>query len=159
MKAFVDFKTYNESNPFGAYDAQFYPSTHHHIGSDFKVPIGTPITAPKDGQMLKVMWSNAKGNVGIFLFSHEGIEWGLELCHLKEFPKLGQYKEGAVMAYSGNTGTATTAPHLHVVLHRDALVTKNYADLINETAFFKLRDQGRIVDPYAWFKGRITQTT
>lgn len=154
MKPFVNFNTYNASNPFGAIDPVFYPATHHHIGSDFKVPVGTPITAPEDGEMLKAVFNSARGNTGIFVFKH-GNEWGLEFCHLRELPKLGVYKRGDTIAYSGNTGAATTAPHLHVTLHRDALVTKDYSELTSEAAYFRLRDSGQLLDPYKWFQEHL----
>lgn len=150
MHPFVDFATYNVNNPFGAYDATLYPATHHHIGSDFKVPQGTPIYAPEDGEMFKAVFNEARGNTGIYIF-HHGTDWGLELCHLREFPPLGMFKKGDLIAHSGNTGTATTAPHLHAVMHLNAFVTKNYFDLVSEAAFFQLRDQGRLVDTHAWF--------
>lgn len=151
MKQFVDFGTYNTLNPFGAVDPVYYPATHHHIGSDFKVPIGTPIKAPCDGEILKVVFNYARGNTAIFVLVQDGVEWGLELCHLRELPKEGDFKEGEIIAYSGNTGSATTAPHLHVVMHRDVRVTKNYSELTSEAAYFRLVKEGKLVDPYAWF--------
>lgn len=151
MKWFVPPETYNSKNPFGQYDGTYYPATKHHIGSDFKVPVGTSIIAPADGVMFKAAFNNARGNTGIYIFSHEGTDWGLELCHLKSLPPLKSRKQGEVIAISGNTGTATTAPHLHVVMHRDAMVTKNYSELTNEAAFVKLWREGRLVDPYLWF--------
>jgi murein DD-endopeptidase MepM/ murein hydrolase activator NlpD len=150
MKPFVNFATYNSANPFGMYDEVYYPATHRHIGSDFTVPVGTPITAPEDGEMFKTVFNAARGNTGVYIFKH-GPEWGLELCHLRELPKLGKFKRGDVIAYSGNSGSATTAPHLHVVMHRDATVTKNYTELTSEAAFVRLKDTGRLVDPYSWF--------
>jgi murein DD-endopeptidase MepM/ murein hydrolase activator NlpD len=154
MKPFVDFSTYNGSNPFGAVDPKFYPATKHHIGSDFKVPIGTPIVAPEDGEMFKAIFNSARGNTGIYVFRH-GAEWGVEFCHLRELPPLKTYKRGEVIAYSGNTGSATTAPHLHVTLHKDAMVSKNYAELTSEGNYLRLCKEGRIVDPYAWFKAHL----
>lgn len=151
MKFPVDPTTYNASNPMGQTDPTFYPAAHHHIGSDFRVPIGTPIVAPCDGELLKAVFNAARGNTGIFDFTKDGIEWGLELCHLRELPKLGKFKEGEVIAYSGNTGSATTGAHLHMVLHRGCLVTKNYQDLINEEAYVRLWREGRITDPYLYF--------
>lgn len=155
MYPFVDFITYNATNPFGARDSVYYPVTKHHIGSDFKVPTGTNIRAPEDGEMLKAVFNAARGNTGIYLFNHGGVEWGLELCHLRELPALGKRKRGEVIAVSGNTGSATTAPHLHCVMHRDCAVTKNYTELVSEAAFFKLRDEGRLVDPFKWFSAHL----
>lgn len=150
MKPFVDFKTYNTTNPFGAVDPVFYPATHHHIGSDFKVPVGTPILAPEDGEVLKVLFNAARGNTAVYEFHHGG-DWGIEFCHLKELPPLGKFKRGDVIAYSGNTGSATTAPHLHVTMHKDCLVTKHYIMLTSEQAYKDLVASGGIVDPYNWF--------
>lgn len=159
MKYFVDKNTwvnnYNKSNPFGARDEHFYPKTTRHIGSDIIMPIGTKICAPCDGEIYSSTFSSVKGNVGIFIFEHKGTTWGLELCHLNELPIVGKYKEGEIIAISGNTGSATTGPHLHFVLHRDALVTKNYNNLINEQAFIDMVNDGRLVDPYKWFTDEI----
>lgn len=154
MKPFCDFSTYNSKNPFGAVDPVYYPATHHHIGSDFVVPVGTPIYAPEDGEMFKAVFNQARGNTGIYVFTHGG-EWGLELCHLKELPKLGKFKRGELIAYSGNTGGASTGAHLHVVMHKDAMVTKNYSELISEKAYFSLVAQCRLVDPYKWFQAHL----
>ncbi len=77
--------------------------------------------------------------------------WGVELCHLLVLPNLGLRRRGEVIALSGNTGSATTGAHLHVVMHKDATVTKNNAELVNEAAFVRLWREGRLVDPYLWF--------
>lgn len=151
MRYPVDPNTYNPSNPFGQTDPTYYPATHHHIGSDFKVPIGTPIVAPCDGSVLKVVFNAARGNTAIFDFTVKGQEWGMELCHLRELPPVGYFKEGQVIAYSGNTGSASTGAHVHVVLHKDCLVTKNYQDLISEEAFVQMWREGRLTDPYLYF--------
>lgn len=144
-------ETYNASNPFGQYDRAFYPATGHHIGSDFKVPIGTKLYAPCDGEVLKTVYNSARGNTAIFDFFHKGQEWGLELCHLKELPHLGKFKEGEVIALSGNTGKASTGAHLHVVMHKDCVVTKHYQELVSEEAFVRMWREGRLTDPYLWF--------
>lgn len=147
----VDASKYVSNNPFGQYDPQYYPKTKHHVGSDFAVPVGTTIKAPCEGEVLKVTYNAARGNTAIFDFFHAGREWGLELCHLRELPPLGKFKEGAVIAQSGNTGSATTGAHLHMVLHKDCMVTKNYSELTSEEAFVRLWREGRLVDPYLYF--------
>lgn len=143
---------YNKDWSFGYYPAfEYYPSTGTHIGTDFVVPIDTPIFAPVDGEMFKSEYNKYKGNVGIYIFKHNNIEWGLELCHLKELPIIGKYKEGDIIAYSGNTGGTTTGAHLHAVLHLDAMVSKNYQLLRSREVFLKLEGEGKIVDCFRWF--------
>lgn len=145
-------KVHNKEWLFGAFPAwNYYPSTGTHIGTDFKVTVGTSIFAPCDGEMFKTEHNQYKGDVGIFIFKHNGIEWGLELCHLREQPRKGKCKEGEIIAYSGNTGSATTGAHLHAVLHRHATVTKNYSELRSREDFLRLQKEGAIVDCFEWF--------
>ncbi len=150
-------KMYNKTNPFGFFpDWGNYKATGTHIGTDFAVVVGTPVFAPTDGDMYKTEVNQYKGNVGIYIFDHKGVTWGLELCHLKELPKLGKYKEGDIIAYSGNTGGKTTGPHLHSVLHRDAKVTKHYQELQSREAFLRLLKEGAIVDCLEWFRANVS---
>ena len=149
-------KTHNKEWLFGAFPAwEYYPSTGTHIGTDFKVVVGTSIFAPSDGEMFRIEYNQYKGNTGIFIFKHNGIEWGLELCHLKEQPKKGEYREGEIIAYSGNTGSATTGAHLHAVLHRNATVTKHYLELRSRADFLRLHSEGAVVDCFGWFCDNI----
>ena len=107
--------------------------------------------------MFKTEYNRYKGNVGIFIFEHGGVEWGLELCHLKELPTKGKYSEGNLIAYSGNTGGATTGAHLHAVLHRNATVTKHYKELKSREDFLRLHGAGAIVDCWEWFRANISK--
>lgn len=159
MRFFLkDFEqTYNKNNPFGAFpDWTYYPKTGTHIGTDFAVAVGTPVFAPAIGEMFKTEVHQYKGNVGIYIFEHEGVVWGLELCHLKELPQLGNYHEGDIIAYSGNTGAATTGAHLHAVLHRGAHVRKNYRALQSREAFLRLQKEGALVDCWEWFRANTS---
>ncbi len=150
---------YNSGNPFGFFpDWKHYPKTGTHIGTDFVVIVGAPVSAPADGEMFKNEVSPSKGNIGIYIFENKGITWGLELCHLKELPKVGQYKENDIIAYSGNTGSATTGAHLHTVLHRDAKVTKHYQELQSRDDFLRLQKDGTIVDCWAWFLANVSKS-
>ena len=160
MRYFVENfeRVYNRENPFGFFpDWKDYKKTGTHIGTDFKVAIGTPIFAPVAGEMLKTEINEYKGNVGIYVFDYKGTTWGLELCHLKELPQTGVYEEGDIIAYSGNTGSATTGPHVHAVLHRDAQVTKHYQLLQSREAFLQLQEEGAIVDCLEWFCTNIEE--
>ena len=108
--------------------------------------------------MFKSEYNQYKGNVGVFIFEHQGTVWGLELCHLKELPKMGKYKEGDIIAYSGNTGGSTTGAHLHTVLHHNAHVTKHYELLKSREAFLQLEKEGAIVDCFEWFNTKLQET-
>src|SRR3989338_1515357 len=153
-------EVYNKDWPFGYFPAwQYYELTGTHIGTDFKVPIGTSVFAPVDGEMFKTEFNRYKGNVGIFIFKHRSIEWGLELCHLREQPQKGLYKEGDVIAYSGMTGEKVKGAHLHAVLHRDAAVSKHYQLLRTREAFLKLEKEGAIVDCFQWFRTALQERT
>lgn len=147
---------YNTANPFMAKNVQFYPKGHYHIGCDLKVPSGTLIYAPTDGEIYKVESNPAKGNTCVFIFTDEkGVTWGLELCHLTASYPIGKYKKGDTIAVSGNTGTATTAPHLHFVMHWGALVRKNYQDITGPSAVLDLVKRGKIINGFEYFKARI----
>lgn len=160
MRYFLDNfeKAHNGDWPFGQFPAWgWYASTGTHIGTDFKVPVGTPILAPVDGEMFKTEFNRYKGNVGIFVFKHKDVEWGLELCHLREQPQKGPYIEGDVIAYSGMTGEKVDGAHLHAVLHRDAAVSKHYQLLKSRDAFLKLEKEGAVVDCFQWFCGALQE--
>lgn len=151
-------EVYHKKWPFGQFPAwNHYPKTGTHVGTDFVVPVGTPVFAPTDGEMFKAEFNKQKGNVGVFIFKHKGTEWGLELCHLKELPTKAIHKEGDTIALSGNTGAATTGAHLHAVLHKDALVTKHYRDLTSREAFLRLEREGAVVDCFAWFRAAVRE--
>ena len=154
-------ETYDsKENPFGSFpDYENYERTGTHIGADFRVVVGTPIFAPATGEMFKTKDDGHKGKVGIYIFEHKGITWGLELCHLNELPKKGKYEEGKIIAYSGNSGAKTTGPHVHAVLHLNAWVTKNYGELYVERreGFLRLEKEGRIVNCYEWFCANVNE--
>lgn len=153
-------KVYNKDWPFGYFPAyNFYASTGTHIGTDFKVPVGTPVYAPVDGEMFKTEFNRYKGNVGIFIFKHKDIEWGLELCHLREQPEKRLYKEGEIISYSGMTGEKVAGAHLHAVLHRDAAVSKHYQQLTSREEFLRLEKAGAIVDCFQWFCASLQDAT
>lgn len=158
MIPFVSFNTYNPNYPFGSLDAVLNPLTHHHLGSDFIMRTGRPIIAPRDGQVIQTRFDAARGFTAVFDFIYDG-EWGLELCHLLKLATLGNFQRGDVIAYSGNSGSATTGPHLHVVMHKNAEVTKDYAQLTSPAAYERLIAQGQIVNPYEWFKKRLSTFT
>lgn len=103
-----------------------YPRTGRHIGTDYAIPVGTPIHAPALGKVTTAGMGKATGNFCHFEYSFQGEIYEERWCHLREVPRLGAYARGTIVAHSGNTGMST-GPHLHrEVWRRDVRV-----DLIN----------------------------
>ena len=85
-----------------------------HLGLDFRVPAGTPVTAMNDGTVLLARPLYYEGN---FVVLDHGQGLLTLYLHLSEFKvKEGDVvKRGDVLGLSGGTGRAT-GPHLHVAV-------------------------------------------
>ncbi|WMY95992.1 MAG: murein DD-endopeptidase MepM [Arsenophonus sp.] len=85
-----------------------------HQGVDFSMPIGTPILAVSDGEIIVAKYAGAAGN---FIAIRHGHQYVTRYMHLgKLLVKPGQkIKKGECIGLSGNTGR-TTGPHLHYEL-------------------------------------------
>lgn len=84
-----------------------------HAGTDFVVPIGTPVKAAQSG---KVIFAGNKGGYGkLLVIQHDAVH-STVYGHLNDFAKdikVGSMvQRGQVVAKSGNTGMST-GPHLH----------------------------------------------
>jgi len=90
-------------------------SSGYHTGVDFACPIGTPVSAAKDGTVLEVggntSWGAAYGNA-IIIDHGNGVR--ALYAHLSGIGvKKGQkVTEGQLIAKSGNSGNSS-GPHLH----------------------------------------------
>ena len=85
-----------------------------HLGLDFRVPSGTPVTAMNDGTVILARPLYFEGN---FVVIDHGQGLLTLYLHLSEFKvKEGeQVKRGQEIGLSGGTGRAT-GPHLHVAV-------------------------------------------
>jgi murein DD-endopeptidase MepM/ murein hydrolase activator NlpD len=106
--------------------SHFNPSRVHpvtgevrpHKGVDFAAPVGTPIYAPADGNILKAGLDSAGLNNGfgrMLIISHGNnlYTWYGHLDAWGEGMSTGtDVKKGDLVAYSGNTGISS-GPHLH----------------------------------------------
>ncbi|WP_075182008.1 murein DD-endopeptidase MepM [Pantoea sp. 1.19] len=82
-----------------------------HKGVDFALPLGTPVLAVGDGEVVIAKRSGAAGN---YVAIRHGRQYMTRYMHLKKLlVKPGQkVKRGDRIALSGNTGRST-GPHLH----------------------------------------------
>ncbi|MBU2634248.1 MAG: M23 family metallopeptidase [Nanoarchaeota archaeon] len=113
----------------------FYSS--HHLGVDYIVSEGTPIYAPVDCQIIKSGNFSQGGNTIHVTFND--LEHGkliIRYMHLsKLFPK-GDYNEGCILGYTGNTGKYTKGPHLHLDLSKEKVVIKDFKNFIDPDKYF-----------------------
>lgn len=107
-------------SPYNRYISQgygvenpIYKITGRHIGIDYSCPVGTPIYAPADGEVIVSGNSGELGNFCYFRYIWEGKTRVERNLHLKAVPNLGKRKRGWIIGFSGNTGMST-GPHYHV---------------------------------------------
>lgn len=107
----VDPSTYDAADPFWSSPG----AIRHHLGSDWKVPIMTTVRAVTNGVVVYRGSTTVLGNV-IAVLGDDGVYSAF--CHLSGFiATVGQRVAlGDPVAYSGNTGTASLGPHLHVAM-------------------------------------------
>lgn len=108
-------KQYKVSSPFNP--RRLHPITGRiapHKGVDFSMPIGSPVLAVGDGEVVVAKFSGAAGN---YVAIRHGRQYSTRYMHLnKILVKQGQkIKRGDRIALSGNTG-GSTGPHLHYEL-------------------------------------------
>lgn len=100
-----------------------------HSGVDFAMPEGTPIPAVAQGTIVLQQYSRILGNVTVLrvlAYDPKGDRKEKELfyvgyCHLKE-PGLPVgtkiWKAEQTIGLVGNTGSATTGPHVHITVSK-----------------------------------------
>lgn len=88
------------SQVYGVSDSVTYPLTGHHIGTDFAVPLDTPIVMPADGEVTRNGMSPSLG-----LWCEVKIDtWYMVCLHLGGCVKPGMYRRGDTIAHVGSTG-------------------------------------------------------
>ena len=131
-KDYAYFLPFKESNSFLIYQGYNGEFSHQNeYALDFLMPIGTPITAVRDGIVVKVIEKNNKNcgqkscekyNNLIKIYHSDGTF--AEYAHIKKNGsevKVGdRVKVGNVIGYSGNVGFST-GPHLHLVIFQQKL--------------------------------------
>jgi murein DD-endopeptidase MepM/ murein hydrolase activator NlpD len=93
-----------------------------HSGVDFAMPEGTPIPALANGTIVLQQFSQVLGNVSVLrVMGADKVLYYVGYCHLKaEGLEVGQrVKEGDTIGFVGNTGSASSGPHLHMTVSRE----------------------------------------
>ena len=102
------------SSPFGAMRYVNNRVSGYHSGTDFAVPIGTPVKSVNRGRVVLAMYLNSTGNTiiidhGLNLFSSYS---HMDSLYVEEGDLV---EKGNILGESGNTGF-TTGPHLHFTM-------------------------------------------
>jgi murein DD-endopeptidase MepM/ murein hydrolase activator NlpD len=86
-----------------------------HAGSDFSVPMGTPVRAMSSGTVTAVSYNATSGNRVEIEYWDGTVSYYFHLSSRAVVPG-ESVTPGEVVGYSGNTGRST-GPHLHLEIH------------------------------------------
>ena len=92
-----------------------------HSGVDWARPEGTFIPAIASGTIVLQQWSDVLGNVSVLRVMDKDKKLAyVGFCHLaKPGLEVGtKLKEGDIVGYVGNTGSASSGAHLHLTVSR-----------------------------------------
>ena len=97
---------------FGHRHAPKAGASSYHNGIDLAMPVGTLISAPESGRVVR-SWSGGVGGTQMQFQGDSGVIYGM--AHLSEVLRQtgDRIERGQALARSGNTGN-TTGPHLHL---------------------------------------------
>lgn len=102
------------SQTFGVPDPVNYPTTGHHVGTDWAVPTGENCYALAAGKVVRAYENHPTlGNACEFEFTYRGRLYTARYMHLSRPVEVRSYKRGEIIGYTGNTGLSTN-PHLHL---------------------------------------------
>lgn len=93
-----------------------------HSGLDFAMPVGTAIPALANGTVVLSQESKVLGHVVVLRVMDKQKKLAyIGYCHLnKPGPKVGtKLSEGETVGLVGNTGSASSGPHLHMTVSRE----------------------------------------
>jgi murein DD-endopeptidase MepM/ murein hydrolase activator NlpD len=135
VKPWPDGYSVNKRSPFGW---RVHPITRRrkfHHGIDVALPVGSPLRAPADGEIIHKGDSKSGGYTLIVKHATDlyTVYYHLQKpSHLSQGAKVNQ---GEVIALSGNTG-ASTGPHLHMEVRR----SRKWGDTVDPMPFFSGAD-------------------
>ncbi len=118
--------------------------SRRHLGTDFLVPEGTPVYAPADCEVVKTGNFPEGGKTIHVKLSDK--RYGiviLRFMHLKKYSRIGRYRRGAILGYTGNTGKLTRGPHFHLDISRKKVQIKDFGNFIDPEKFFARKRRSR----------------
>jgi len=120
---------------YGFGEKTFY--SPRHLGTDYVVPIGTPIFTPCDCKITVARNFPEGGNTVHIRFKNK--RHGnliMRFMHLSKMSPVGKYGTGDILGLTGNTGKLAKGPHLHIDLSRGSVKLKNFKNFIDPEKFF-----------------------
>ena len=126
---------------FGMRMHPIYRIKKDHDGMDFAAPVGTPVRATGDGQIVE---TQSIGAQGVKVVIDHGYGYKTVYAHLDKFTvKTGQkVTRGEIIGNVGSTGMST-APHLHYEVYKNGRPVNPINYFFNEltpVAFARIRD-------------------
>jgi murein DD-endopeptidase MepM/ murein hydrolase activator NlpD len=110
--------------------------SEHHLGIDKTAKMWTEVLAPTDGKIVQVV-TGQQGGLTIHFRDKWNKLW--RFMHLVKSTGQGPVKEGSVIAWSGNSGTTTTGPHLHCDISRGELQIYDWTTFYDPILYIKER--------------------
>jgi murein DD-endopeptidase MepM/ murein hydrolase activator NlpD len=132
----------NARSPYGWRVHPITGKRKFHHGIDVALPVGTPLTAPADGVVVK-KGNGPSGGVTLIL-KHEDNRHTV-YYHLQKPSHLlkgTRVERGELIAYSGNTG-ASTGPHLHFEVRKSA----RWGDTVDPMPYLQAEEIVEPVEP------------
>jgi len=126
---------------FGMKMHPFYRTQMFHEGIDFTAPIGTPVKATGDGEVVE---TQKLGPQGVKVVIDHGNGYKTVYAHLDKFTVKPKQKvtRGDIIGMVGSTGLST-APHLHYEVHKNGKPVNpiNYFfSELSPASFARIRD-------------------
>jgi hypothetical protein len=90
-----------------------------HLGLDILTPIGTPLYAPSNGSIAYVLGKHGGHQA---YFKPDGKKELFRFLHLNVPPKAGRVNEGDQFGVTGNSGSATNTPHVHIDISKNGIL-------------------------------------
>lgn len=113
-----------------------------HEGIDFHAPVGTPVYACDDGE---VIFSGNDGAYGEEIRIQHS--WGISNYghNSKLVAGVGKVNRGDLVAYSGDTGDAL-APHVHFGIKINGVSNPSYKDWVNPQPYMEIMSNAKLVE-------------